>query len=74
MCEKFVFSAGNTYVSSRTSTKFGVHTNIEAERKERERRESERERGVQMFAPIRNEWVLFGLMLGHERGSHIAQK
>lgn len=46
MCEKFVFSAGNTHVSSHTSTKFEVHTNIEAERKERERkeRESERER------------------------------
>ena len=41
MCEKFVFSAGNTHVSSCTSSKFGVQTNSEAERK----REIEEERG-----------------------------
>lgn len=43
--------------------------------KEREKeREREKGRGMWMFVPIRNEWVLFSLMLGHGRQSHITQK
>lgn len=68
-CEKFVFSAGNTHVSSCTSSKFGVHTDIEAERKRWRQRERERDRG--RYLPLLEmRGYFFGLMLGHERGSH----
>lgn len=80
MCEKFIFSAGNTHVSSCTSGKFGVYTNAELQR-EREREgdrdrdgERERETCVRISAPIWGEWVLLGLRQGHGKGSHIAQK
>lgn len=52
MCEKFIFSAGNTHVSSCTSGKFGVYTNAELEREREREREIETEMEREKEKPV----------------------